>query len=161
MNSQEIRLFAPNLICIGVDETRSSDYSGRIWHQYQDEPIPYHNTMTLLSEMERLYNDWNFPQESTVIREFRKKNRSMEYADKKEARPQMDAKRIQNKKGNMGTFIVHVKYRQNATWQGEVIWAEQKKKQCFRSALELLRLMDSALDEAETEAEFKAEENED
>lgn len=62
----------------------------------------------------------------------------------------MDARRVQDKKGDKGTFIVQVKYRQNATWQGEVIWTERKQKQYFRSALELLKLIDSAL-EAEDE----------
>ncbi|MBP3927297.1 MAG: hypothetical protein J6D13_09025, partial [Clostridium sp.] len=61
----------------------------------------------------------------------------------------MDARRVQENKGEKGTFIVHVKYRQNATWQGEVIWTERKQKQYFRSALELLKLIDSALDMGE------------
>lgn len=50
-----------------------------------------------------------------------------------------------------GTFIVHVRYRQNATWQGDVIWAEKNERQGFRSALELLKLIDSALDGEEGE----------
>lgn len=51
-----------------------------------------------------------------------------------------DVKKVQS-----GTFVVHVEYYQNATWQGEVTWAEKNKKQKFRSTLELLKLMDSAL----------------
>lgn len=43
------------------------------------------------------------------------------------------------------TFIVNVKYRQNATWQGTVTWVEEKQKASFRSVLELLKLMDSAI----------------
>ena len=27
-----------------------------------------------------------------------------------------------------GTFIVNVMFRENATWQGEVVWADEKKK---------------------------------
>ena len=44
-----------------------------------------------------------------------------------------------------------VRYRQNATWQGDVIWAEKNERQSFRSALELLKLIDSALDSKEGE----------
>lgn len=47
---------------------------------------------------------------------------------------------------NMGTFVVHVQYYENATWQGEVVWAEKNKTEKFRSALELLKLIDSALE---------------
>ena len=28
-------------------------------------------------------------------------------------------------RGKKGTFVVHVRYKENATWQGEVVWAEK------------------------------------
>ncbi len=42
------------------------------------------------------------------------------------------------------TFIVKVEYYQNKTWQGQVVWAEQNRSVRFRSALELLKLLDEA-----------------
>lgn len=45
-----------------------------------------------------------------------------------------------------GTFVVKILDRQNATWQGEVTWVEEQKVQHFRSALELLKMIDGALD---------------
>lgn len=50
------------------------------------------------------------------------------------------------KKKHTGTFVVHVSHCDNATWQGEVTWAEANKKKSFRSALELIRLIDGALE---------------
>ena len=46
---------------------------------------------------------------------------------------------------NNQTFIVDVKSRQNGTWQGVVTWVQGQRKQSFRSALELIKLVDSAL----------------
>lgn len=46
-----------------------------------------------------------------------------------------------------GTFIVKILDKQNSTWQGTVTWVEENKVQNFRSALELLKLIDGALDE--------------
>ena len=43
------------------------------------------------------------------------------------------------------TFILKVEYFQNETWQGQMIWAEENRSIRFRSALELMRLMDEAL----------------
>ena len=43
-----------------------------------------------------------------------------------------------------GTFLVKILYRQNNSWQGEVVWAETNERRYFRSALELIRLIDSA-----------------
>lgn len=54
---------------------------------------------------------------------------------------------IKRQDGNAkGTrFVVNIRYRENATWQGEVLWVDQKRQCNFRSALELLKLMDGVL----------------
>ena len=44
------------------------------------------------------------------------------------------------------TFVVEVIDQQNASWQGSVNWVNTGKKEHFRSALELIRLIDSALE---------------
>jgi hypothetical protein len=46
------------------------------------------------------------------------------------------------------TFIVKINSRQRDTWQGEVIWAEEDKRQRFRSTLELMKLMNEAMTKA-------------
>ena len=48
---------------------------------------------------------------------------------------------------NTGTFIVKILNRQNSTWQGSVTWVDEQRTQNFRSALELLKMIDGALDE--------------
>ncbi len=55
------------------------------------------------------------------------------------------------KKNVSGTFIVDIQYQENATWQGKVTWADRKKEQYFRSALELIRMIDGALTEGQTD----------
>lgn len=42
---------------------------------------------------------------------------------------------------------------ENSTWQGYVVWAETNQKEYFRSALELIFLIDGALSQAEKECE--------
>ena len=51
----------------------------------------------------------------------------------------------QNNVNSNGTFVVKIERCNNKTWQGEVVWAEENKKERFRSALELIRLMDEAM----------------
>lgn len=43
------------------------------------------------------------------------------------------------------SFVITVKSQENYTWQGTVSWVEGKKQENFRSALELLKLLDSAV----------------
>ena len=52
-----------------------------------------------------------------------------------------------------GTFEISVKYMQNSTWQGQIHWIDKNRKQNFRSALEMLKLMDEALAESSEEAQ--------
>ena len=55
------------------------------------------------------------------------------------------------------TFVVEIVDRQKYTWQGQIRWVQEDKKTFFRSAMELLRLMDSALNE---ETDGDCQENE-
>lgn len=43
------------------------------------------------------------------------------------------------------TFILEISDTQNQSWQGKVEWIQGKKKESFRSVLELLRMLDSAV----------------
>ena len=63
----------------------------------------------------------------------------------------MSARESSPKKDDKGTFVVTIKYRQNATWQGNVVWADRNVTQNFRSALELIKMIDSSLDKEEQE----------
>ncbi|MDU7339293.1 MAG: hypothetical protein E7L17_14415 [Clostridium sp.] len=44
------------------------------------------------------------------------------------------------------TFVVDVLYRRASTWQGNLHWLEGEKESPFRSEIELLSLMNSALE---------------
>ncbi|MDO4523200.1 MAG: hypothetical protein Q4B57_08670 [Eubacteriales bacterium] len=49
-------------------------------------------------------------------------------------------------------FVIEVNNTQNQNWQGSVQWVQGQKKIAFRSALELLRLMDSVVEDKKDEA---------
>ena len=48
-----------------------------------------------------------------------------------------------------GTFIIEIQYRENTSWQGKVKWVDRDREQYFRSALELFKMIEHALDEEE------------
>ncbi len=47
------------------------------------------------------------------------------------------------------SFLVRIQFKQNASWQGTVQWLEEKKTCNFRSLLELLMLIQEALEKSE------------
>lgn len=54
-------------------------------------------------------------------------------------------KQTKHKKNN--SFMVVIKETQNHTWQGTIEWIEKNEKQSFRSALEMIKLIDSAIED--------------
>lgn len=51
--------------------------------------------------------------------------------------------------GKAATFTIRIAFRCNASWQGTIMWAERKMTRNFRSVLELLALVDGALEQSE------------
>ncbi len=49
------------------------------------------------------------------------------------------------KKSN--AFLIQVIGEENATWQGKITWLNQKETENFRSMLEMVRLIDTILEE--------------
>ena len=45
------------------------------------------------------------------------------------------------------SFIVRVVSQENSTWQGQITWLTDHRTSSFRSLLELIKLMDEALEE--------------
>lgn len=46
---------------------------------------------------------------------------------------------------NNQTFILEIKSTRNNTWQGTILWVQTQQKVAFRSALEAIKILDSAL----------------
>lgn len=51
------------------------------------------------------------------------------------------------------SFLVEIKSQKHHTWQGRVTWVEENKIKAFRSMLELIKMIDSALPQEEHEEE--------
>ncbi len=59
------------------------------------------------------------------------------------------------------SFIVNILQQQNSTWQGTVTWVDENKTQNFRSALELIRLIDSTMADSAPQPDWKTQQNTD
>lgn len=58
---------------------------------------------------------------------------------------------MDKKKNNFSgaTFIIDVKSNENHSWQGNLTWVNTTKSVNFRSALELIKIIDSAISDGE------------
>lgn len=147
----EVNISAPNLVSTCVNRVTLGGPEGRLYNKYDAAGYVFHNVNELLLGMEKTFELSNYPQSSTRVRTF--SNKDEKRKEKKRADQMVNAEEILEKSGELATFVIHVKYRQNSTWQGDIFWAEEQKKVYFRSALEMLKLIDNALDETADNAE--------
>ena len=90
------------------------------------------------SIVEELLDQMKFPQSFSSIRTFSGKAVSN----------LRDVTEGSISEGELATFSVRILFRQNASWQGSVTWLDESREESFRSVLELILLMDSAITES-------------
>lgn len=157
MENNETNCSVLNLIYICIDRYGDSDIEGRLYWGAKPGPLLFLTGVQMLLEIEKQCDRQGYPQAEVVTRRFKKKAYGQGARREEPQDTGSDAAADNNgktegkdfMKGKEGTFVVNIKYRQNATWQGSVTWAEKKQTCNFRSALELMQLIDCALDEEE------------
>ncbi len=134
-----------NSIVLAVDDKDIRGIQGRVYHAYSEEAIPIACFEEVIRIAENLFNDLGYPQMTTNDREFG--GSSYSYRKKEEMVKVMDDKTLLEQQGDLGTFIIRVQHRQHSSWQGKVTWIEENETVNFRSALELMKMIDHVLEE--------------
>ena len=126
--------FRTTLLCI--DDYTNKIMRGRIYNPHLPNGIEFVGVMDLLLQMEKMFEDLKCPQAFSSLRTFRP-------GTGERNAPTEASKDI--REGTVATFSLRILFRQNSSWQGSLMWHEGKTEEPFRSVLELLMLMDSAL----------------
>ena len=119
-----------------VRDRLSADIVGTLLTCSSQKEEGFCGTDELIAMMEHHMNETRLPMSATAERKLKKNCEAM-----KEKRENPTTVTAQEK----NTFVVTVLYRQNATWQGTLKWVEGGEESKFRSALELIKLMDGAI----------------
>lgn len=130
------------LVC--VDAHDADKMSGTLYNRLIAEPFIFRDIVQLTDKMDEIFNAVSFPQSFFTVRTFGA-SKPAKGPSQKEVINYMSQEEMLDHQGARGTFLVTVQFRQNATWQGTIAWMNQNKKQSFRSALEMIKLMDEAL----------------
>ena len=127
-----------NLVNVCVDSYLDADVRGRFYTAYDIEPAYFNGIAELFLKMERFLDRLGFPMSSTRHRCFNG------IITGKEDMDVIAKDNLSVPRGDTASFLVSVRFRQNSTWQGTLRWLDSKREVNFRSALELMRLIDSA-----------------
>lgn len=126
-----------------VDSYADREMRGRAFHPlFGEGGRRFPSMMQLLVDLDSAMDEANCPQSFTSHRTFA---RSQEGGA-------VEACMQGRESGRLATFAIRMLFRQHASWQGTVTWVESGAEEAFRSVLELLFLLDSALVCASDEA---------
>ena len=119
---------------------------------YSKEAIYISCMEEMIIYLEGFFDRLRFPFPGTDDKTFRiseKKTEPRRKDDKGYAR----RRHIRESLGDAGTFIIAVQHsRQHSKWQGLITWVDEDKTVAFRSALELIKLIDEALNDKDDES---------
>lgn len=131
-----------NKTIICLDSYHDGIPVGRIYGP-SAEAVQFQSLTQFLIKMEQILDDNKMPQSFTSPRTFG-------VTDHLSAAAAPEFQR-----GKVATFTLQVLFRQHTSWQGVITWMEERMEQSFRSVMELILLMDSALRQNEEENPVK------
>ena len=135
---------SPNGVVLCVDRISRHRMTGRLYHRYSKQVIPFVSGEQAVFLMEQLFDSLKFPYPSTLERSFSEELKSAPTSRQERL---MNDEDLLSRHGDLGSFIVRVQHRQNSSWQGTLTWMERDKTVHFRSIWEMIKLVESALNE--------------
>ena len=141
----------PNGVVICIDER----FSGEFYHKFSRKCVHFHNSEEMVFKLEQFFDSINFPHATTVSRTFGESKRQKH--EERNLVKEMSDQELLSRHGDLGSFIVRVQHRQNSSWQGRITWVEENKTVYFRSIWELVKLINSAVDQVAGTEELEEE----
>ena len=132
--------YRTTLVC--VDGDTDGVLAGCFYNPQCPGGKEFQSLSRFLIQMEDMLDGMQMPQSYTAARGFSGLFESKEGKRPRGEKPQ---------EGKLATFAIRILFRQNASWQGSVAWLEGGREDSFRSVLELIFLMDSALRDLKVE----------
>lgn len=135
------------MTCICVDSYENGSMQGRVTNPASDRQEKFNNVVSLLKILNDIYDNGEYPQATMKCRSFASKKVEEEKSrPEPAAKPSKPVMNTLSQRGKLATYRLRIMFRQNASWQGTLTWVEKNKEESFRSALEMLMLIDSSFE---------------
>lgn len=121
---------------VNITSYENRNLVGRLQNPYFKEDMHFKSTTELIFLIEDMLNNLNFPQPSMESRKFKKVFPKNEKTSETSPPEEADI---------LASFKINVFFRQNVSWQGNLVWLERQEEAQFRSVLEMLMLIDSVI----------------
>lgn len=132
-------------------ECHGKSLEGEFKHLYVEESETFNSISEFIYKLELMLEQINVPQATTSCR--KKWGDPIKYkcGDDRNA-PTKEWKFLTepavDKLGKTGQFfLIHIRYRCNSSWQGEIRWLKENCTMMFRSVLELLMVLENTVNQ--------------
>ncbi|WP_243005187.1 hypothetical protein [Hungatella effluvii] len=120
---------------VTVDRYERQCMEGIISHAGEPLCIRYGNFLELVLQMNQIFDRMSCPKQTMEFRQFS----GTDY-------PALKVKKCKKAyKGKLATFQIYVKFRYDASWQGNITWLEGERTEHFESILQMIQLIDEIL----------------
>lgn len=117
-----------DLIC-----EKNGTFRGYLIPEGSEERKCFQDINELVRELLKILDKKKLPKQTTQLRAYQ----------------QREVEQMEDQEEREAHFLINIMYRRNSTWQGTVRWLEEEETQSFRSALELIKILDSAFQQQE------------
>jgi hypothetical protein len=136
--SSVLRYYPKGSYLIRLQDMQGCDARGTVTFPRTLKSCPFSSTWEMVKIIQEDIERNHFPQSTFELRIWDGNDKSCVHAGHAALQEGLADK------NGIASFLVQIKYCQNATWQGSIQWIEREKAQCFRSAFEMLNLIEEA-----------------
>ena len=117
-----------------IEKMENFDIEGILYNEFYGVAIDFQGIRQMLSRLDDFFDYVNFPQATHAARSFR------DEPVRAEKQPPQGLREIapEELSDRPATFLLHVQFRRNSTWQGTLEWISEKRTKRFRSELEMI-----------------------
>lgn len=122
-----------------IDNYMNNCIEGRFYNPYMGEVFPFSSMLDLLVKLDYMFNEMDCPQSFNSFRSFNDGT----HINLRKGVCEIPAGAFVSP-GKFANFEIKLIFRKNTTWQGDIKWREGQTQRAFRSALELIFLINDA-----------------
>lgn len=140
LSQQQVDQTVDSRFMVYVDSVAAGQPAGTFYHFQSHQPFHFSNMGDLVLQIDQLLDRLNHPE-----RFLKKRHWGHQALPAPQPFAVEDMPVEFTRSRGQWTFTICVMTRQHGTWQGDIRWVEKDQKVYFRSALELLTLLQAAL----------------
>ena len=130
---------------VSITSRTGVSIQGVVTHLIAQQSQEFRSLLELIFLLHDRLEEMGVPVSGVELRTWPKLHLTLESKGAKSVEETSDA--IKETRVGDCAFLIRIIFRQNATWMGEIHWLNGEKKIYFRSLMEMIMLMQDALDQ--------------